>query len=232
MNKAQSILKQLNKDKKLKKLKVWKTLDCYVNIGEKNNSKSTYSRVTKVINEVLPFYDNPAAEEKAVLGTVVHNTCASLSRKLKDNEFPLWDELNVSSSYLIPEDEEPYIKAFLKFRKRYKVTPLLIERVIHSERYRFAGRPDLIALIGSKQEETVVDYSVGPMGLAKRLQTIAYAQAWTEVYASCTEVKRLGIHLKDNGEYTVVPFGKDKSYYNDWYGFVAALQFYRWKTNR
>lgn len=225
MNKALIILGRLNKDKKLKKFKLSKNGNCYIDHG-----KSNYDRVTKIINEVLPFYDNPAAEEKAELGTAVHSTCASLLRKLKDNEFPLWDEVEIPSSCFTAE--EPYIKAFLKFRKRYKVTPLLIERVIHSERYHYAGRPDLIALVGSKQEEAVIDYSIGPIGLSKRLQTSAYKKAWrVEISKSCNKIKRLGIHLKDNGTYTVVPFDKQKSYYHDWYGFVAALQFYRWKAN-
>lgn len=226
MNKAQNILKQLNRDNKLKKFTIKK--GCYIEA----KSSSSYSRVTKIINEVLPFYDNPAAKEKAELGTAVHNTCASLSRKLKDNEFPLWDELEVPSSYLIPEEEELYIKAFLKFRKRYKVIPLLIEHTIHSERHHYAGRPDLIALVGSKQEEAVIDYSIGPMGLAKRLQTAAYAEAWKEITSNFNKIKRLGVHLKANGTYTVTPLDKEKSYYTDWHGFVAVLQFYTWKTNR
>lgn len=125
-----------------------------------------------------------------------------------------------------------YANAFNKFRNDFKFEPIIVEEAICSRKYRYAGRPDAIGIIKAatnlpSKTQAVIDYSIGAIGLAKRLQTVAYASAWKEMTKYKGNVARMGIHLKEDGSYTAHPFTDA----NDWYGFLAALQFYRWKEN-
>lgn len=185
-----------------------------------NVCKKTYPRVTTIINEVLPFYagvDPALVEAQAELGTEVHSMCAILSR-------------NNHEGMITKHAKElyGYTKAFRKFRDDYNFEPIIIEQAICSKKYKYAGRPDAIGWIHKKRKiQAVIDYSIGAIGLNKRLQLIAYFKAWKEISKYQGEITRIGVYLKEDGDYITYPFNN----YNDWYGFLAALQFYRWKMN-
>jgi len=175
-----------------------------------------YPRVTSIVGLVLPLWegiDPIVLEAQAALGTEVHAMCAMLSRTN-----------STLNKIGVPIVLKGYADAFNKFRNDFKFNPIVVEEAICSRKYKYAGRPDAIGIIIGKHP-VVVDYSISMMELAKRLQTAAYAHAWKEIISSRIMIGRMGVQLKENGTYIVHRFDDP----NDWYGFLAALQFYRWK---
>lgn len=159
----------------------------------------------------LSFVDKEVLEKNSKFGTAVHKTCE------------LWDkndlDINSLSAPLIP-----YLESYKKFIVDYKVVlnPADIEKIIYSERWRFAGTLDRTATINNKP--TIIDLKSGDsLYPAMNLQLVGYKIAYEEM--TKTKIKqRWIVQLKEDG-YKVTEC-KEQS---DESVFIGAIQLYRWK---
>ncbi len=157
--------------------------------------------------------DASVLDRAAVLGRAVHKV---IELDLRDN----LDEDSLSDA--LP----PYLAQWREFRALSGFEALLSERIVHSERYGFAGTLDLFGRLNGRyvlidaKRTAAVPRTAGP-------QTAAYETALRESSPSATwlaqPIDRYALHLTPE-HWRLVPF-KDPS---DSRVFLSALTVYNW----
>lgn len=165
---------------------------------------SSYYYVSS-FGEVVPASSFEAAAD---FGSAVHIAC----RLIVSGEGVDWESIEPS---LIPP-----LRQFQQWLSDYKVTTVLIELPLYSERYDYAGTADLIVYCRDNQRILMVcDIKTGEYALAGP-QTAAYEQLYRENYGYKGMVDRFVLYLpKDGKPYT---FEKMRNH-NDWSYFKAKL---------
>jgi len=110
------------------------------------------------------------------------------------------------------------LDAWNKFKKDFKFTPTIIEEIMYSEKYRFAGTPDRIGTIG--KDYVLVDIKTGVLAKTIALQTSGY-----EILSPVKIKRRIGVQLNMDGSYKIKEY-KDKT---DQRVFLSCLNIFNWK---
>lgn len=149
-------------------------------------------------------------------GTYVHNACE------------LYDVSKLNEKVL-----DPVLKAYLdgwkQFRRDFQPEILANEKIVSSEKYRFAGRIDRIMLIN--QKITLIDIKSGAIYPSATIQLAGYQLAWNEEYGKIYKIKdKFIVRLKNDGSYELSK--KDFCSPNDITVFKSALALYYWRKNK
>lgn len=164
-------------------------------------------------NDVLlknAFFEE-RAEYAAIRGRDVHLACADL-----DHGFPNWWE---------GEEIEPYVNAYIQFKKDFEFEPTIIEAPCYHPEYRYAGTPDRFGSLRLTKERIDVTLDLKAtvkVGPHVALQTAAYNQ-----FAPDPEHRSLcALQLKPTGRYQV-HWWDDRDHQTA--VFFAMLTVYFWK---
>lgn len=129
----------------------------------------------------------------------------------------LYDLDNLQEGY-----SNPYLDAWIEFRRDTGFMPLEIEKPVYSTRYRFAGTPDRVGMLNKL---TIVDIKTSEdLSPATALQTSGYELAYNEFNDNKVK-ERVAVLLTAEGKYKIEPY-RDK---NDTNVFLAALSIFNWK---
>lgn len=129
----------------------------------------------------------------------------------------LYDLNNLQEGY-----NNPYLEAWIEFRRDTGFMPLEIEKPVYSVKYRFAGTPDRVGMFNKL---TIVDIkTTDVLSSSTALQTSAYELAYNELNENKVK-ERIAVLLKPDGTYKIEPY-KDRNNINV---FLAALSVYNWK---
>jgi len=173
--------------------------------------------VTTVLEDVgivdFSMVPKDTLEEAQARGTAVHH-----ATHLHDlgtlNEETLGDKI------------KPYLEGWKKFKKETGVIFLERELVVFSEKYRFAGTLDAVALLFGKTG--ILDIKSGADSGAA-VQTAAYEIAHNEkLGATVRTKKRWSVQLTKTGDYKL----KEHSGKTDKSIFLGALSVYNYKQNK
>ncbi len=147
-----------------------------------------------------------------LFGIAVHKTCE------------LYDMQNLDESSLDP-NLQPYLNAWIKFRKDTKFEIKGIEKKVYSRKFRYAGTLDRVGFLFINKY-SVIDIKTGfELSPATAIQTAAYDYAYQEMIGTRAHNKRYSVLLKPDGTYKVEEY-KNK---NDFDIFLAALSVYNFK---
>lgn len=150
----------------------------------------------------------------ATRGTKVHKLAERLTRREEDITFP--------------EEYRGHYESIVKFLRDWKVRPLLIEHVVGSYQWGYAGTFDLVAEVADGRR-ILFDYKTGrSVWPETALQLAAYRYADAYVAPDGTEIpmKEVGIteakavHIRSDG-YDVYPLLTDGSVFK---AFLHVLQ--------
>lgn len=133
---------------------------------------------------MIPRHILDAAAER---GTAVHAAC----HYLDDGDLD-WDTLDPRY--------RGYVEAWERFRHDWQFEPLLVEHMIWSPHYRYAGRMDRVGTLPRKDgghDLVILDFKTGDWVKGYRYQMAAYNGALDEP----RKYRRLPLQLCDNGEY-------------------------------
>lgn len=118
----------------------------------------------------------------------------------------------------------PYLQSWIEFRNTYRPEVLLIEEIVFSERYGYAGTLDRLCRIDGKI--TLIDIktstSIPP---ATALQTAGYVLAFRECYGERVQ-RRLCVQLRESGTPKVQEFAAHTTERDT---FLSALNCYHWR---
>lgn len=132
----------------------------------------------------------------------------------------LYDLNNLQEGY-----SNPYLDAWIEFRRDTGFMPLEIEKFVYSARYRFAGTPDRVGMLNKL---TIVDIKTSEdLSPATALQTAGYELAYNEMNGNKAK-ERVAVLLTAEGKYKIEPY-RDK---NDINVFLAALSIHNWKKGK
>jgi hypothetical protein len=177
--------------------------------------------VTQVLDQLGTYVGIPAdvLARKAEIGDAVH-----YATELHDR-----GELDPLS---VPDEIAGYMVAYLKFREQTGFEPTVIEQIVHSDRYRFAGRLDRIGTFSALRRVKpgalcMVDlkctYRLMPAGGP---QTAAYSLAWMESRNERNTIKhRFALRLAADGTFEL----KEHTDPTDLPVFLAALTLHHFK---
>jgi len=118
----------------------------------------------------------------------------------------------------------PYLQAYQAFKKGTGCRVIEKERLIVSERYRYAGRADLI-IEGLERHPDVLDIKTGEAYPSHALQVAAYEWGYRETVNTKRTFGRCILYLRDNGTYRL---DRHKSPH-DFAVFLAVKQVYDWR---
>jgi len=139
--------------------------------------------------------------------------------------------LRVSASRTRKEEVAPeiqaYLSAWIQFRKDADLEPLVIEELLYSPRYRFAGTVDRVGLLQGSPVILDIKTAASPGRLhpAVGLQLAAYQQAYNEGHPPRKVASRLAVQLRPDGKYTLTQY-VDKA---DFSVFLACLTLHNWR---
>jgi hypothetical protein len=154
-----------------------------------------------------------AARER---GRRVHKACDLFDR----------GELEETS---VDETDEPYIRAWKRFRLDYDFEWELGETPMSSEKWGYAGTPDAIGNWKQKRRHlpVLVDRKTGVFDPVHGPQTAGYLELLHEedVFSRREHVDRVAVYLQPNGFYQVERLLDP----GDWSHFMAALTCFRFK---
>ena len=153
------------------------------------------------------FVNQERIEYSRNFGTGVHLACE------------LIDTDNLAE---LPEIYNPYVNSWNKFVEDFKPNIIEVEKLVYSEKYRFAGKADRIMKIGNKL--IVADIKSGAKNPVHALQLAGYEIALKEMGYKINS--RMAIYLKENNYYL--------QEFRDIYDttiFLSALNIYNWKIN-
>lgn len=169
-------------------------------------TKDPTTRVYRVNNVVVPsvtqilstggFYDFSAVdpsvlEHKREIGSAVHLACELHDRGTLDHSS-------------VGKDIDGYLRAWRKYVADSRIIIVDIETPVGSERWGFAGTPDIIASSG--KDIVVIDRkTTASMSKVTGLQLVGYAVCIKEMMF-IKKVKRLGVLLKPDGTYSNTKF--------------------------
>lgn len=152
--------------------------------------------------------DSEKMENASDIGVAIH---AGAGYILKDGID--WDSLD--------PDLKGSLKQFEKWCKDWQIKPLLVEPILFSEKYKYAGALDLIceAKLKKKPERIIVDFKTGNHDLAGA-QLAAYEQLYREYTKYRGNLHRYVLYLpKDGSDYKF----KIQSNRHDWGFFQSRL---------
>lgn len=144
-------------------------------------------------------------------GTAVHRACEL-------------DDAGQLDESTVDERIWPYVDAWRTFRRQFKFHVLFAERPLYLDRYGIAGTPDVAIMLPS-EDIAVVDRKTGLPGAAAALQTAAYAELITDVYATRKPPRRFSLRMRPTGRYTFDEYTSPR----DWPDFLACLTVHRLK---
>lgn len=147
-------------------------------------------------------------DEAMARGTFVHEATAIMDKGLELEE--------------VPEEYEPFIRAYMKFMSSSGAEPVLIEQPVYNALYRYAGTLDRLYLING--ERWVADIKTGSVPDWAPIQLAAYA--------SCLEPptwKRVAINLREDGSYKVISYPA-RTWHSDMDVFLSAMRIHQWKN--
>ncbi len=125
----------------------------------------------------------------------------------------------------VDKDTLPRLKAWRKFRRDLTFRTLLIEKRMYDPIYGFAGTPDRVVEFPDGRRG-VIELKTGAIQKAVALQTAAQVKLVRE--KNETTLRRLAVHLKADGEYSVREF-HTRDYPADLSVFLSALSVYKWR---
>ncbi len=129
----------------------------------------------------------------------------------------LEDQSRLDWSRLHPE-VEPYVQAWVKFKKETGFIPELIEHRVYNHKHRFAGTLDRTGILFG--EHGLLDVkATAKISKVTALQTAAYASCFDE------PLRRFCIQLKRDGNYDLVEY-KERGDFNK---FITVLNYQRIK---
>lgn len=129
----------------------------------------------------------------------------------------------------LTEETHGYLMAALSFLHQMKVTPVRVERFVHSTAHRYAGRLDLEALLERKDggvDKAVIDWKTGLVQPAHRIQLAGYVAPLPDPRA----YRRMTVELHANGSYRVYEYSAE-DYLRDLNILRAAVALWHWKTD-
>ena len=121
---------------------------------------------------------------------------------------------------------KPYLDAWKCFLKDFQASVIKTELSVGSDKYKYAGMIDKIAIIQNKYV-ALIDIKTGVVSPTAALQTAAYKQAFDETADEKIE-RRLVVKLDKTGRYFITVY-KDEFDINV---FLACLQIKRWKERQ
>lgn len=133
----------------------------------------------------------------------------------------------------VTEDIEPYLRAYLQFRKDYSVKEFIaIEKALASPTMQFAGTIDRIANING--EFAIIDLKTSStvQKVLAKIQLNAYKTLWEENHPD-KPIKALYIlHLRKDGTYKLIDFPIDDALFKACYELHNALSKKKRKLNK
>ena len=180
---------------------------------------------------LIPQFD-PKEHRYEVAGQVVPSVTEILTAALGRN--PFWTKegrqfgtaVHTAIHYYTQGDLDygslhprvkPRVDAYLKFCAEWQFRPDLVEQPLYMEQPLVCGTPDQVQF-----ERAVVDFKCGPHLPEHALQLASYAH----MLPNPLKYERLGVHLLDNGKYSLTPYRKQEAA-SDWNVFYwMAMKFY------
>ena len=176
-----------------------------------------YPRVTAILSVVQDF--SAISPERlayaAERGKAVHRAIWLLEAG-GDGTGLAWDTVH-------PE-LVPYLTAYQAFKKGTGCRIVEKERLIVSERYRYAGRADLV-VEGLEKWSDMLDIKTGEPNPAHALQLAAYVWGYREMGNTKRILGRCVLYLRDNATYRLVRHHEA----TDFNVFLAVKQVYDWR---
>lgn len=170
-------------------------------------------RVTEILTDSLGdkfSFVNPIVLDRASrFGQAVHRTLT------------LYDQNNLGE---YDAALEPYLAAWVDFKKMYKPDFLLIEERLTDNVLGFTGQPDRIAIMQGKT--WVIDFKTGQKSPEQALQTAAYEYLYQVNNKKLNCLRRMCVFL-DGKKFNVVEYSdpSDKAI------FLNMLSIAKWKKN-
>lgn len=176
-----------------------------------------YPRVTVILSVVQDFsaISPERLAHAAERGKAVHRAIW-LMEAGGDGSGLAWDTVH-------PE-LVPYLEAYQAFKKGTGCKVLEKERLVISDRYRYAGRADLI-VEGLEKHPDILDIKTGQPDPAHGLQVAAYEWGYRETVNTKRMFGRCVLYLRDNGTYRLARHQKP----TDFNVFLSCLQLFLWK---
>jgi len=131
----------------------------------------------------------------------------------------------------------PYVEAWLAFRDYEGFTPLAAQVPLYHPRYGYAGTADAVGLLPGHRPVIVERKSTAKMAATYALQTAGYALdgLWCAPAGGGTlapvpweRPARLGVQLKRDGSYALVPYDDP----DDLAAFLGVVALGRWRGAR
>lgn len=166
------------------------------------------------LNDILGKINREVLEVARVRGKYVHSATE-------------YYDLGTLDKSTVHETIQPYLSAWIKFRKDTGFKPKLIEELVYSKKYGYAGTADRIGPFNNVN--TVVDIKSGELTPAAAPQTAAYLSAFNEGRSPKDKVKdRLIVQLRNDGTYRL----PKKEFYSrdDFTVFLACLTLRNWRA--
>ena len=135
-------------------------------------------------------------------------------------------DLGTLDDSTVHEEIRPYLDAWVKFRKDTGFKPRLIEEIVFSKKYFYAGTADRV---GPLDVETVVDIKSGELSPAADPQTAGYLHAHNEGISPKNKAKdRLIVQLRNDGKYNL----PKPDFYSkeDFSVFLSCLNIKNWRA--
>lgn len=153
-------------------------------------------------------------DDKAEIGSLCHRIILDYFRK---------EETDTSdySKNQIDAAENAFL-SFLEWEKQYRIKPIVIEKPLVSEIYRFGGTPDLYGMVNEEPE--LLDFKTGS-GIYREMwyQMAGYSKILFEHGQNVTKVRILNIPRTEDDAFKEET-KTDLHVY--WEGFFNLLQFY------
>lgn len=130
----------------------------------------------------------------------------------------------------IDQETHGYVMAAAAFLNKWRVTPTLVERFVHSPNYRWAGRVDLEGLIERSQsghDLCTVDWKSGLVQPSHELQLTAYVSTRPDPRAR----RRMTVELHADGTFKVHEYRVD-DYLRSLNMFHSAVAAWHWKKEK
>lgn len=150
--------------------------------------------------------------------------------QLKGTTLHTWAEkyyTNGETPTEIPKEYQGYWNSFVRFNEFFKLKAILQETVVHSDKFKFAGRMDFYGTLNHQGEEkrVLVDFKTSNF-LASHygLQLAAYKHCLEQMGYPVDECYIL--HLRSHGFYEFVKFDDDLE------DFLSIRKIFDWKKKR
>jgi hypothetical protein len=179
-----------------------------------------YPGVTEILGGCGIIDDTWYTEQSAIRGTHIHKACQYIDEGCLDRD-------TVDPLYL------PYLMAYEKFLDECRPSWDLVEFKVFHKELGYCGTLDRWgSMFGF---DVLIDLKSGTPQKWVGCQLFSYDQAVTSMALNGSMdlpllgvQKRYGLYLSKDGTYTLKEYDKR----NDWRGFTAALNVWKWKHNK